>query len=295
MSNKQKNFIIRTITSVLFVIVLVGCILWSPTSFDLLFGIITAMTIWEFTTIVNKNADLQVNRFITTVSGTYLFAAMMAYNLNATGSEIFIPYLVSIIYLMVSELYFDRKNSIYNWAFTMMAQVYIALPMALLNTLAYVAVPEQYNTPHAVYTPVLVLAMFIFLWCSDAGAYCVGSLIGKHKLFPRISPAKSWEGSVGGGLLAIGVSQLIAYLINNILMIASPITSPLQWAGLAIVVVIFGTWGDLVESLLKRKLGIKDSGNILPGHGGMLDRFDSTIMAIPAVVVYIYTISQFAC
>lgn len=294
MSNKLKNFIIRTITSVLFVIVLVGCILWSPTSFDILFGIITAMTIWEFTTIVNKNAVLQVNRFITTVAGTYLFAAMMAFNMNAAGSEIFIPYLVSIIYLMVSELYFDRKNSIYNWAFTMMAQVYIALPMALLNTLAYIAVPEQYNTPHAVYTPVLILAMFIFLWCSDAGAYCVGSLIGKRKLFPRISPGKSWEGSIGGGLLAIGVSQLIAYLINNVLMIASPITSSLQWAGLAVVVVIFGTWGDLVESLLKRKLGIKDSGNVLPGHGGMLDRFDSTIMAVPAVVVYIYTISQFA-
>lgn len=296
MTSKFKNFIIRTVTSVLFVVVLVGCIVLSPTTFDLLFGVITAMTIWEFTTIVNKNADLQVNRFITTAAGTYLFLAMMAYNINNSGSEIFIPYFVSIIYLMVSELYFDRKNSIYNWAFSMMAQVYIALPLSLLNTLYYMSVPVEYSTPAVIHTPVLVLATFIFLWCSDAGAYCVGSLIGKHKLFPRISPAKSWEGSIGGGLLAIGVSQLIAYLLGKDILpetIATPCLSPLVWAGFAVVVVIFGTWGDLIESLLKRKLGIKDSGNILPGHGGMLDRFDSTLLAVPAVIVYFYTVSQF--
>lgn len=292
MSDKLKNFIIRTITSVLFVIVLVGCIIYDRITFDALFGVITAMTIWEFTTIVNKNADLQVNRFITTVSGLYLFFAFMAFNMNVCGSEIFIPYLVSIIYLMVSELYFDRKNNIYNWAFALMAQLYIALPLAMLNTLAYIAVPQPYGTPILTYTPVLVLAVFLFLWCSDAGAYCVGSLIGKRKLFPRISPGKSWEGSIGGGVIAIIVSQLVAHLLGKY-GIPSPLTTPLQWAGLAITVVIFGTWGDLVESLLKRKLGIKDSGHILPGHGGMLDRFDSTILAVPAVVVYIYTINQF--
>lgn len=293
MSDKQKNFIIRTITSVLFVIVLMGCILYNATTFDLLFGIITAMTVWEFTTIVNRNAELQVNRFITTVAGTYLFFAVMAFNMNVCGSEIFIPYLVSIIYLLVSELYFDRKNSIYNWAFTMMAQLYVALPLSLLNTLAFIAVPQQYDSPIPVYTPILVASVFIFLWCSDAGAYCVGSLIGKNKLFPRISPGKSWEGSIGGGVIAIIVSQIIAYFMKDNTLIPSPITSPYAWAGLALVVVIFGTWGDLVESLLKRKLGIKDSGNVLPGHGGMLDRFDSTILAVPAVVVYIYTINQF--
>lgn len=293
MSNKMKNFIVRAITSILFVIVVVGCILWDATTFDLLFGIITAMTIWEFCTIVNRNADLQVNRFITTVAGTYLFFAVMAFNLNTCGSEIFIPYLISIVYLMVSELYFDRKNSIYNWAFTMMAQLYVALPFALLNTLSFIAVPQQFGTPNAVYTPLLVLSMFIFLWCSDAGAYCVGSLIGKHKLFPRISPAKSWEGSIGGGVLAIIVSQIIAHFADQF-MAPGIMTSPLSWAGLAVVVVIFGTWGDLVESLLKRKLGIKDSGHILPGHGGMLDRFDSTILATPAVVVYIHTLLSFS-
>lgn len=292
MSPKLNNFIIRTITSVLFVVVLVGCTIYSPSTFELLFGVICGMTIWEFTTIVNNKAELQVNRFITTVAGVYLFYAVMAFNMNATGSEVFIPYLISIMYLMISELYFDRKNNIYNWAFSLMAQLYIALPFSLLNTLYWIAMSQSGYTATPTSTPVLVLATFIFLWCSDAGAYCVGSLIGKRKLFPRISPGKSWEGSIGGAVIAILVSQLIAYFLTPYIG-PTPFTHPIQWAGMALVVVIFGTWGDLIESLFKRRLGIKDSGNILPGHGGMLDRFDSTLLAVPAVVVYIYTINQF--
>ena len=124
------------------------------------------------------------------------------------------------------------------------------------------------------------LAIFVFLWASDTGAYCVGSLIGKHPLFKRISPNKSWEGSVGGAVLAIGISMIFAHYDTSLY-------STLQWAGMALVVVVFGTWGDLVESLMKRQLGIKDSGNILPGHGGMLDRFDSSLIAIPAVALYL--------
>ena len=130
MTDKQKNFITRTLTSIVFVVVLVGCILWHPLAYAVLFGAITAMTAWEFCTIVNRHADLQVNKLITTISCVYLFLAVMGYNLNMAGSEAFIPYLVSIIYLMVSELYFDNKNSIYNWAFAMMCQMYVAIPFA---------------------------------------------------------------------------------------------------------------------------------------------------------------------
>ena len=133
------------------------------------------------------------------------------------------------------------------------------------------------------YNPILPLSIFIFLWLNDTGAYCIGSLIGKHRLFERISPKKSWEGSIGGGVVAIGVSFILAHYF--------PFMSMIEWAGLALVVVIFGTWGDLTESLLKRQLHVKDSGNILPGHGGMLDRFDSSLMAIPAAVVYLYALT----
>ena len=134
------------------------------------------------------------------------------------------------------------------------------------------------------------MSIYVFLWVNDTGAYCTGSLLGRHKLFPRISPGKSWEGSIGGGLLVLAVAALIGWYENQS---GASTMNILEWMGLGLVVVFFGTWGDLVESLFKRTLGIKDSGDILPGHGGMLDRFDSSLMAIPAAVVYIYTLSLF--
>jgi phosphatidate cytidylyltransferase len=122
---------------------------------------------------------------------------------------------------------------------------------------------------------------------NDSGAYCCGSLLGRHKLFPRISPGKSWEGSIGGAVFVLVAAWAISSFLDGQML-----TLP-EWLGLGLTVVVFGTWGDLVESLFKRTLGIKDSGNILPGHGGMLDRFDSSLLAIPAAVVYLYTLSLF--
>jgi len=279
-----KNLIIRAITGALFVVVLVGSLVLHPYAQLGLFAVITAMTVWEFTTIVNRHMHLHVNRFITTAAATYLFVAVWAFNTNLMGAEVFIPYLISIIYLLVSELYFDRPENVQNWALALMAQLYIALPFASLNTLCFIATPAGVS-----YYYWYALSLFIFLWSSDTGAYVFGSWLGKHKLFPRISPGKSWEGSIGGCITAIVASQVIASFIPFAETV-TPLTSRILWAGLALLTVVIGTWGDLVESLLKRRLGIKDSGNILPGHGGMLDRFDSSLLAIPAAVVYIHTI-----
>ena len=280
----MKNLIIRAIPGALFVVVLVGSLVLHPYAQLGLFAVITAMTVWEFTTIVNRHMHLHVNRFITTAAATYLFVAVWAFNTNLMGAEVFIPYLISIIYLLVSELYFDRPENVQNWALALMAQLYIALPFASLNTLCFIATPAGVS-----YYYWYALSLFIFLWSSDTGAYVFGSWLGKHKLFPRISPGKSWEGSIGGCITAIVASQVIASFIPFAETV-TPLTSRLLWAGLALLTVVIGTWGDLVESLLKRRLGIKDSGNILPGHGGMLDRFDSSLLAIPAAVVYIHTI-----
>lgn len=291
---KTSNLLTRSITGALFTVLLVGSMLYGPLSFVLLFALISGLSIWEFCTIVNRHAHLQVNRFITTVAGVYLFFAVLGFNLNVMDAGIFIPYILSIVYLLVSELYFDRQNSIQNWAFTMMAQLYVALPFALLNTLSFVAVSPAdgitTNGASIAYTWVYTLSVFIFLWSSDSGAYCFGSMLGKHRLFPRISPKKSWEGSIGGGIVALIASQILATYFPDF-AVETPLQQRLAWAGLALIVVIFGTWGDLVESLLKRKLNIKDSGNILPGHGGMLDRFDSSLLAIPMSVVYIYSLN----
>lgn len=286
-SKPMKNFIIRTITGIIFVAAIVSCFL-RPEAMVLLFSIITGLTVWEFTGLVNEREDVTVNRFISTVAGVYFFYAMTYYcsdmYADIAKSVVFIPYLVTIVYLLVAELYLKQKDPIQDWAYTMLAQMYIALPFSLINVLAFNATSEGY----VAFNTLLPLSIFIFLWVNDSGAYCVGSLLGRHKLFPRISPGKSWEGSIGGAVFVLAAAYAISYFLDTDQMLAMPV-----WLGLGLVVVVFGTWGDLVESLFKRTLGIKDSGNILPGHGGMLDRFDSSLLAIPAAVIYLYTISLF--
>ena len=278
----MKNFIQRAITGILFVAVIIGCILYNPLLFGILFAGITALTIREFAGLVNQKENVGVNRTLTMVGGSYLFLAIMGYCWNIYDSKIFIPYLVILIYIMIRELYLKQNTPIHNWAYSMMSQLYIALPFALLNVLAFHTDITQSSVQ---YNPIIPLSVFIFIWINDTGAYCVGSTCGKHRLFERISPKKSWEGSIGGGVLAILISLVMAHFY--------PFMSVFAWIGFALTVVVFGTWGDLVESLFKRQLGIKDSGSILPGHGGWLDRFDSALLAIPAVVIYLYSISLF--
>ncbi len=282
----MKNFIIRTITGIIFVAAVVASFL-RPEAMVLLFSIVTGLTVWEFTGLVNQRPDVTVNRFISTVAAVYFFYAMTYFcsdiYAGVAKSVVFIPYLVTIIYLLVAELYLKQKDPIQDWAYTMLAQMYIALPFSLLNVLAFNAT----NQGVVAFNTLLPLSVFVFLWVNDSGAYCCGSLLGRHKLFPRISPGKSWEGSIGGAVFVLAAAWAISSFLDGQML-----TLP-EWLGLGLTVVVFGTWGDLVESLFKRTLGIKDSGNILPGHGGMLDRFDSSLLAIPAAVVYLYTLSLF--
>lgn len=287
MSEKMKNLITRSITGVLFVAIIVVCFM-CPEGMIMVFALVTGLTIWEYTGLVNQIDGVTVNRFISTAAGVYLFLAIAGFCSGITPSAVFIPYLLSVIYLFISELYTESKNAINNWAYTMLSQMYVALPLATINILAFRDIGGQ-----VVFSYLTPLSIFIFLWANDTGAYCFGSLFGKHKLFPRISPGKTWEGSVGGGILVLVVAAIIGYLesSNADQMVGGSTMSIPEWMGMGLVVVFFGTWGDLVESLFKRTLGIKDSGNILPGHGGMLDRFDSSLMAMPAAVVYLYTLT----
>lgn len=281
----KNNFIQRAITGIIFVGVLIGCILGGPISFSLLFALITALTIHEFGVIISKQPDVEINKPICMLAGVFLFFGFAYLGVMPGQTEILIPYLFLIIYLLVSELYLKRKNPLNNWAYAMMSQIYIALSFAMLNVLAYHSIGNEgeLSNYQVQYNPILPLSIFIFTWINDTGAYCTGMLFGKHRLFERISPKKSWEGSIGGGVFSIIAAIVMAHYF--------PFMPISIWIGLALTVVIFGTLGDLTESLLKRTIGIKDSGNILPGHGGMLDRFDSTLMAVPAAVVYLYIIS----
>ena len=288
MTEKQSNFITRAIFGILFVVVMVGSFT-RPDFMVGLFAIITGLTIWEYTGLVNSIKGVSVNRLISTIAGIYFFLAVAGIELGMVrGFVIFVPYILCVVYLLVAELYLKNENPIHSWAYTMLGQMYITLPLSLINILAFGSGDSEAMAEPNMLLP---LSIFILLWTNDTGAYCTGSLFGKHKLFPRISPGKSWEGSIGGGVLSLIVAGLIGYWANNNGEVQS-LNIPV-WIGLGLVVVVFGTWGDLVESLFKRTIGVKDSGKILPGHGGMLDRFDSSLLAIPAAVVYIYTLNQF--
>ena len=257
----MKNLIVRSITGVFFVAAIVISFM-KPMAMEVLFALVTGLTIWEYSGLVNNVKGVQTNRFISTIAGVYFFFAVGGFcsGVTPTGA-VFIPYLLTLIYLFISELYAKAENAIND------------------------------ESGEVVFNYLVPLCVFIFLWANDTGAYCTGSLLGRHKLFPRISPGKSWEGSIGGGIIVL----IVAYFIGSYEAGLNSDTglTVIQWMGLGLVVVVFGTWGDLVESLFKRTLGIKDSGNILPGHGGMLDRFDSSLMAMPASVVYLYSLTLF--
>ena len=288
MSDIMKNLITRSITGVIFVAAVVTCFL-RPEAMIFLFALVTGLTVWEYTGIVNNLENVAVNRFLATVAAVYFFFAMAGFCSGIVPSAVFIPYLLTVVYMFISELYTKAPNPINNWANTMLSQMYIALPFSMINVLAFRGAGDA-----VIYNYLLPLSIFIFLWTNDTGAYLSGSLFGKHKLFPRVSPGKSWEGSIGGGILVLAVAAFLGWYENSGIhegAVELAMSIP-QWMGLGLVVVFFGTWGDLVESLFKRTIGIKDSGNILPGHGGMLDRFDSSLMAIPAAVVYIYTLTM---
>ena len=271
----MKNLIIRALTGIIFVVVLVSAICIHPIFFLILFCIITGLTLWEFGGLVKHYENANLQRAVNVLGGVYLFIATFVYTNGLTDGKIFLPYLLFIMLTMIAELYYKAPNPINNWAFTLFAQVYCAGSFSMLNFIG-----AEPGTPGVMsYTPLFIMAIFIFVWLDDTGAYLVGSLIGKRKLFERISPKKSWEGFFGGLILVLASSQAFAWF--------APEISRLNWLGLATTVVLFGTWGDLIESLLKRTLGVKDSGHILPGHGGMLDRFDSVMLAVPASYIYI--------
>ena len=194
MTEKQKNLVIRSITGVLFVVCMVSCFL-NPRAMVFLFALITGLSIWEYCGLVNQKEDVTVNRFITAVAGVYFFLAVAGFRTGIVGNfVVFVPYLLTIIYLFIGGLYTANKNAINDWAYTMLSQMYIALPFSMINVLAFETSAFDGQIHYDILLP---LSVFIFLWTNDTGAYCSGSLFGKHKLFPRISPAKSWEGSIG--------------------------------------------------------------------------------------------------
>lgn len=272
------NFLVRTVTAAVFAFIMLFCITKGALWFVALFAVCTILTTIEYTGLVNKYKSTNVSRLWATIAAFTFYAAIVGMSVIESRASLFLPFIFTLIVIMIRELYYKKSSPTDDWAHALFPVIYIALPFALTSMLAF-----DVKGPDTGYSPVIPLTLFVFLWCNDVGAYCTGSLIGKHKLFERISPKKTWEGSFGGALLTV----LAAFLLHHYLPEWYDFMPLWVLMGMALVVVLFGTWGDLIESLMKREMGIKDSGRILPGHGGMLDRFDSALLAIPATVLWL--------
>ncbi|MEI8086895.1 MAG: phosphatidate cytidylyltransferase [Paludibacter sp.] len=268
----MNNFIKRTLSGSIFVLIIVGSILINQYAFAAVFITICALTMFEFHKITNSQTDVNVNNYISIVGGILLFICSFLYKSKILPITVFILYGLYFIIVLISELYRQKSNPIHNWAYFIMGQTFIAIPFSMLNFILYV---------HD-YQPLILLSVFVTIWVNDTGAYLTGVSFGKHRLFERISPKKSWEGFVGGAVLAL--------LSGNIFSRVIPEISLTNWFIFSEIIVIFGTFGDLIESLTKRTVGVKDSGNIIPGHGGLMDRFDSMLLATPAALMYLYLV-----
>ncbi len=277
MKAETQNLLVRSLTGAVYVALLVGCSM-HPLSALVFYSAVSASTTWEFSTLMKRFYGTEMSCPINSLASVLLASGVWLFSAGAANTkEMLALYGFTLLYLLTTELYRNSPNPLKNWSLTFASQIYIALPFALLPLLSVTPVG---------YTWVYIIAMFVFIWVNDTGAYLVGSALHNKfpaKLFERISPKKTWVGSVGGALLTLAVAVGMSFWDRSLNLI--------QWLGFASVVVVFGTWGDLVESMLKRQLGIKDSGNVLPGHGGMLDRFDSALLAIPATVLYFVFIS----
>lgn len=279
----MKNLITRSITGLLFVAVILGATWFSQVSFRGLILIGTILTLLEFYRLVNENVSRWA-LYADILGGTYLVGILFLLHNTQPGIPgiyLFSPYIIYLLYTFVVRLYLKEENPIKSLSLSLMGQIYVALPLGLLSYIAYPPLEAQY--PLMPYNALMVIAFFSFIWINDTGAYIVGSLLGKHRLFERISPKKSWEGFFGGVIFTMVAGWVWSTQCSFL--------NTEQWIVLSAIVAIFSTWGDLCESLLKRTLHVKDSGQILPGHGGLLDRLDSVLLATPAAVIYLYLIT----
>lgn len=276
----MKNLVTRTLTGLVYVVLLAGSTIYSPVTAFFFFGIVAAATLFEFGTVMNNHAGASMPRAINALAGFILVAAVWLFCIGSiSASRMIALWALLLLYIMVSELYRQSQDSIRNWSLALASQLYVAMPFALLPLLS---ISRDEMAGKMVYTWIYPLALFVFLWVNDTFAYLSGLTLHKFfpwKLFPSVSPKKTWVGSTGGCLFTLLTSVAIWHVQPGTL-------SLWQWLGFAAIVVVSGTFGDLVESHMKRQLNIKDSSHILPGHGGLLDRFDSSLLAIPSVTIY---------
>lgn len=262
----------RAITGFFFVIVMLCSLLLGIYTFSIFFLLLSLFSMGEFFKLVETN-EIKPNRIFGFLLGATLFITVISYRLTL-GSAAYLFFTTPFIVLVyMSELYKRSSQPFLNIALTFFGIIYTIIPFIFFYNLGFVKGAYNYHYP---------LSFLLILWTNDTGAYLVGMRFGKHKLFERHSPKKTWEGFFGGVFLSVMVSCIIAHYYTDI--------SLWQWVIVALIISIFGTIGDLTESMLKRSFQVKDSGSLLPGHGGLLDRFDGLLVAAPLVYAFLYLI-----
>lgn len=260
-----KKLLVRASSGLVYVALIVGCIFWGLIPFSWMAALFAAIATIEFEKITHELNSRTIPTLILDIIGC----------ISLTFSWMFWPLYIWVFVLlcrMTLELYIKSSTPIADLAKSLMTQLYIGLPLGLMCCIG------------AWCNIMVVLVIFFMIWINDTGAFITGSLFGKHKLFERISPKKSWEGFFGGLIFNLGAATLFCLFGNEFFGLNKSLG---LWLGLGALVTVFATWGDLVESMMKRSLKIKDSGNIMPGHGGILDRIDSLLFVMPASLLYL--------
>ena len=271
--SKLSNLNQRIIAGLSGAILMVTCICYSEWSYFALFFIICFLALREFYGLL-KSADIKPNKSYGIFTGMVIFTLLFLIEKQLLDFRYYFLLFPMLFMLFFLELFRNIEKPFVNIAFSFLGIIYVALPFGLINISAFTS--GTYNFK-------IILGILLILWANDVGAYIFGVLMGKNKLFPRISPKKTWEGTIGGGLFALLTAFGLSHFFSNLDVI--------HWLALAVIIAVFGSYGDLVESLLKRSLSVKDSAQSIPGHGGFLDRFDGLLLAAPFIVAYLKIIA----
>ncbi len=272
--SKYNNLTQRLITGLLGAAAIIVGISYSEWIYFGIFFIICLFSLREFYKLSGLDGMIPL-KTLGTIIGLVIFSLSFFIEKETISHRYYflIFPLVAVVYLV--KLYKKTEHKPFtNIAFTFLGVFYVAMPFALLNHAVF-----QESITGAHYNYEIILGSLLILWASDTGAYFAGTLFGKHKLFERISPKKSWEGFWGGAALAMVITYILTLFFHSLTLV--------DWMIVSLIIIIGGTFGDLVESLLKRSIEIKDSGDSLPGHGGFLDRFDGLLISAPFIVAYL--------